>query len=155
MFQAESELQPTVRTAELVCVAAVIAGCAFKIMHWPGAYALVLAGGCALALFYFPFGYRTLPAPKRTDQWPWLTWVAGAALCTTLFGLVAFMLRWPHGGPLMLCGAIGCGAVALIAAVVRYKHQRLDMYCDGLLIRCLLLGALALFLWANFQGKPR
>lgn len=155
MFQTKADLQPTLRTVELVCVAAVIAGCAFKVMHWPGASALMVSGGGALALFYFPLGYRTLPAPKRTDQLPWLTWVAGAALCTVLFGLVAFLQRWPYSGPLMLGGAIGCGAVALVAPVVRYKHQRLGMYCDGLLVRCMLLGTLAFFLWKAFLGLPR
>lgn len=143
------------RNLELVCVAAVITGCAFKIMHWPGAAMLIVSGGCLLALSYFPFGYRSLPAPKQMDQLPWLTWLAGAALCAALSGLVAFMLRWPFSGPLMLAGAIGCGAVVLIVAVVRHKHQRLDMYCDGLLVRCLLLGTLAIFIWENFLGKPR
>lgn len=143
------------RTAELVCVAAVIIGCAIKILHWPGAAALIVAGGGSLALFYFPFGYRTLPAPKQMDQLPWLTWLAGAALCAVLCGLVAFLQRWPYSGPLMLAGSIGCGAVVLVAAVVRYQHQRLDMYCDGMLVRCMLLGTLAFFMWATFLGLPR
>ena len=149
------DLHRTMRTAEPACVAAVILGCAFKIMHWPGAAALIIMGGGSLALFYFPLGFRTLPAPKPTDQWPWLTWLAGAALCVAMFGLVFFMQRWPNSGPLMLSGAIACGAVALAATWVRFKHQRLDMYADGLLVRCLILGMLAFFLWAAFLGLPR
>ncbi len=79
LFRPKPDLHRTMRSAELICIATVIAGCAFKIMHWPGAAVLIILGGSSLALFYFPFGYRTLPAPKQTDQLPWLTWLAGAA----------------------------------------------------------------------------
>ncbi|MBS1546428.1 MAG: hypothetical protein JST38_09345 [Bacteroidetes bacterium] len=72
-----------------------------------------------------------------------------------MVGPVFFMQRWPNNGPLMLAGVIACGTVIPVAAVARYKHQRLDMYCDGLLVRCVLLGLLAWFIRATFQGLPR
>jgi len=155
MFQARPELHPAARTVELVCIATVITACAFKIMHWPGAAVLIIVGGCSLALFYFPFCYRTLPAPKQTDQLLWLTLMAGKALALVMIGMVFFIQHWPYGGFFLLAGTIACGAVALVAARVRYKHQRLDMYCDGLLARCVILGLLAWFIWATFQGLPR
>ena len=152
---AKPDLRRTMRTTELVSITFVITGCAFKIMHWPGAAWLLILGGWSLALYYFPFGFRTLPAPRQTDQQPWLTWTAGLALFTVVNGLVFFMQRWPFSGPLMLGGVTACAVVVTVAAVVRYRHPRLDMYCDGLLLRCLILGLLAFFLWSNFMGKPR
>lgn len=142
------------RTTELVLAALVIVGCMFKIMHWPGANILIISGGGGLALFYFPFGFRSLPSPKPTEQILWMTLLGGASLCSALFGTVFFLLRWPHSAALMLTGAIAC-AVSLIAGLVlRYRHPRLDIYFDGLLIRCLVLGGLAYTLWELFSGKP-
>lgn len=143
------------RTTELSLVASVILGCLFKMMHWPGASALVILGGSALALFYFPFGFRTLPAPKPTDQVLWMTLLGGAALSTTLFGHVTFLQRWPNSATWLLGGAVACGVSVLVGLVLRRKHPRLDIYFDGLMIRCFVLGALALSLWALYSGKPR
>ncbi len=142
------------RTIELALTAAVILGCIFKFMHWPGAAFLMTLGGGGLALFYFPFGYRTLPGPKPTDQILWMTLLGGASLCVALFGEVAFLLRWPHHSKLLVIGAIGCVISLLVGLVLRYMHPRLDIYFDGLLIRCLVLGGLAFTLWELFSGKP-
>lgn len=155
MAKAKPELHRTMHTMELACVAAVIAGCAMKILHWPGAAALIVAGGGSLALFYFPFGYRVLPAPKPTDQLPWLSWVSGAALCTALSGLVAFLQRWLFSGSLMLAGGIGCAVLVPVVLVMRYRHPHLGMYCDGLLVRSMIIGLLVLFLHTAFLGLPR
>lgn len=143
------------RTTELVLAAAVVLGCIFKIMHWPGAGALIISGGGGLALFYFPFGFRTLPAPRPTDQILWTTVLGGAALSVALLGQVFFMQRWPNSAAWLLMGAIACAASLLVGLVLRYKHPRLDIYFDGLLIRCFVLGGLAFTLWALFSGMPR
>ncbi|MBS1583258.1 MAG: hypothetical protein JST66_13750 [Bacteroidetes bacterium] len=143
------------RTFELTMTAAVILGCIFKIMHWPWASALIVLGGNGLALFYFPFGFRTLPAPKPTDQVLWMTLLGGASLSVTLYGHVAFLQRWPNNPQLLVAGAIGCAISLLVGSVLRYRHPRLDIYFDGLLIRCLVLGLLAITLWQLFSGKPR
>jgi hypothetical protein len=142
------------RTTELALASAVILGCIFKIAHWPGAGMFIFSGGCGLALFYFPFGFRTLPAPKRTDQILWMTLLVGVALSAALAGVVAFLLRWPNSARILLSGAIGCAISAMAGLVLRIKHPRLDIYVDGLLIRCLVLGALAITLWTLFAGKP-
>ena len=142
------------RTTELALASAVILGCIFKLLHWPGASFLIISGGCGLALFYFPFGFRTLPTPKPTDQILWMTLLGGIASCTALFGQVAFLLRWPHSPTFLLAGAISCAVSLLAGSVLRYKHARLDIYLDGLLIRCLVLGGLAITLWTLFAGKP-
>ncbi len=142
------------RTTELVLAAAVILGCIFKILHWPGASALVFVGGCGLALFYFPFGFRTLPVPKPTDQFLWMTLLGGASLGVAIAGMVAFILHWPYSARLMLIGAIACAINLLVGLVLRYKHRRLDIYFDGLLIRCFVVGGLAITLWRLFSGKP-
>ncbi|MBL7947200.1 MAG: hypothetical protein JNN32_14140 [Flavobacteriales bacterium] len=143
------------RTAELALAGAVIIGCIFKIQHWPGAAFLFVIGGGGLALFYFPFGFRTLPAPKPTDQILWMTVLGGACLSAALSGLVAFLQRWPHNKELLVCGAIACAVSLMAALVLRYKHPRLDIYLDGLIVRCLVLGGLAITLWTLFAGKPR
>jgi hypothetical protein len=143
------------RTSELALAAAIILGCLFKILHWPGASILIVIGGLGLALFYFPFGSRTLPAPKPTDQILWVTLLCGAALSTTLCGIVFFLQRWPHSAIWLQAGAGSCGTALLVGIVLRYKHPRLDIYFDGLLIRCLVLGALAFALWALYSGQPR
>ncbi len=143
------------RTTEFVLVAAVMLGCMFKFMHWPGASILIVFGGCSLALFYFPFGYRTLPAPKPTDQVLWLTLLCGAALCIALSGTVAFMQHWPHGAELLVAGAISCALGLSVGLVLRYERPRLDIYLDGLLIRCFVLGGLAVLLLEFFVGRPR
>lgn len=142
------------RIAELVLVAMVILGCVFKIQHWPGANAFTLFGGGALAFYYFPFGFRTLAAPKPTDQILWLTVITGMALNLALAGLLAFQLRWPHSRELLVVGPIGCTMTLLIAMVLRYKQPHLDIYLDGLVIRSLLLGGLAFTIWGLFAGKP-
>ena len=143
------------RTTELVLIAAVILACLFKFLHWPGSSVLVVSGGGGLALFYFPFGFRTLPAPKATDQLLWMTVLGGAALCVALCGLVTFLQRWPGNAQLLFAGGIACAASMLVGLVLRYKHRRLDIYFDGLLIRCVVLGFLAITLWMHFVGKPR
>ena len=142
------------RSTELVLIVLVILGCMFKIMHWPGAGVLYVTGGCGLALFYFPFGFRTLAAPKPTDQILGMTVFGGVALSIALSGLIAFMQRWPHSAVLMLAGAIACAVVLMVGLVLRYRHPRLDIYLDGLLVRCLVLGALAFALGELFAGKP-
>ncbi len=143
------------RTTELALVAAVMLGCVLKLMHWPGASFLIVCGGCLLALFYFPFGFRTLPAPKPTDQLLWLTVVGGASLGMGLSGLVAFLQSWPHSSMILLIGAIGCACSLLSGAMLRFTRPRLDIYLDSLLIRCFVLGGLAITLWTLFNGKPR
>lgn len=143
------------RTTELALIGAVILGCIFKIQHWPGAGPLFVVGGGALAFFYFPFGFRTLPAPKQTDQVLWMTLLGGACLCAAMFGFLFFMQRWPYSAVLLLAGAVVCATGFLIGLVMRSKHPRLDIYFDGLLIRCLVLGGLAFTLWSLFAGKPR
>jgi len=143
------------RTTELAFVASVMLGCIFKFLHWPGASILIVLGGCLLALFYFPFGYRTIPAPKPTDQILWMTLLCGIALCIALSGIIAFMQRWPHNPELMLAGAIGCAVCLPVGIVLRYKRPRLDIYLDGLLIRCFVLGGLAVMLLEFFVGRPR
>jgi hypothetical protein len=144
------------RTTELVLIVMIVLGCIFKIQHWPGAGALYVTGGCGLALFYFPFGFRTLPAPKSTDQMLWMTLLAGASLCMALVGYqVTFLQRWPNSATLLLCG---CTMLCLHAAHRRgaaaQARSHLEIYLDGLLIRCLVLGGLAFTLWALFAGKP-
>jgi hypothetical protein len=142
------------RTSELAFTVAVMLGCFFRIQHWIGAGFLILFGGSLLALFYFPFGYRTLPAPKRTDQLLWFSLLGGMALCTVVFGLVAYLLRWPLHDTVLMAGALGCGLVLLIGLVLRFKHPRLDIYLDGMLLRCFVLGALAFTLLNLFDGVP-
>lgn len=143
------------RTAELALASAVIIGCVFKVQHWPGAGPLIVGGGSGLALFYLLFGFRTLPAPKPTDQILWMTVLGGASMSAALSGLVAFLQRWPLNKELMVGGAISCAASLIAAFVLRYKHPRLDIYLDGLIVRCMALGGLAITLWTLFAGKPR
>lgn len=142
------------RIAELVLIAMVILGCIFKIQHWPGANALILVGVGALALFYFPFGFRTLAGPKPTDQFLWMTVLTGSMLSVALAAQLAFQLHWPYSRTLLAVGSAGCGVAFTIAAFLRYKLPRLDIYFDGLLIRCLVLGGLAFVLFDLFSGKP-
>ncbi|HMW95845.1 MAG TPA: hypothetical protein PL010_15670 [Flavobacteriales bacterium] len=143
------------RTTELVLIVLIVLGCIFKIQHWPGANAFILVGGGTLALFYFPFGFRTLAAPRSTDQILWFTLLGGLALNAALSGLLAFQLRWPYNKELLVIGAIGCAVTLLSGVVLRYKHPRMDIYLEGMLIRCLVLGGLAFMLWGLFAGKPR
>ncbi len=119
MSKRNSELRRPMRTAELAFIAAMVLGFAFKIMHWPGASVLLVIGGAGLAVFYFPFAYRTLPAPKPTDQLPRLSWVAGAALCTAMAGLLAYVQHWPYCGPLLLGGSMGSAAMLPVALLIR------------------------------------
>ena len=142
------------RTTELVLIVLIVLGCIFKIQHWPGAGILYVTGGCGLALFYFPFGFRTLAAPKPTDQILGMTLFGGVALSIALSGLIAFMQRWSHSAVLMLAGAIACGVALMVGLVLRYRHPRLDIYLDGLLVRFLVLGGLAFALWDLFAGRP-
>ena len=111
-------------------------------------------GGGALAFFYFPFGYRTLAAPKPTDQILWSTLLVGSMLSLALAGLLAFHLHWPHSGPLLVLASCGCGLAFLTVLMLRYWQPRLDIYLDGLLIRCGVLGGLAFIIWGLFSGKP-
>jgi hypothetical protein len=143
------------RNTELALAALVILGCLFKIEHWPGDSLLLLCGAGGLALFYFPFGFRTLPAPRPTDQVLWMTLLGGLALCTALVGLLAFQLHWPHSQELLVSGAIGCAAALGAGLALRYKRPRLDIYLEALLIRCAVIGLLAITLWSLFTGKPR
>jgi len=143
------------RTAELAFITAVIFGCVFKILHWPGASALIISGGWLLAAFYFPFGFRALPAPKPSDQVQWMSVLGGATLCLALSGLVAFLMRWPHSRTLLVCGMSGCAVTLLLSLFFRSKRPGLEIYFTGLLIRSLVLGALAFTLWLLFAGKPR
>ncbi|MBL7963568.1 MAG: hypothetical protein JNM31_06955 [Flavobacteriales bacterium] len=143
------------RTTELTFIAAVTLSCVFKIMHWPGAAFLIVIGGGSLALFYFPLGFRTLPAPKPTDQILWLTIPAGAALCVASCGIVAFLQRWPHSATMLVTGSIACALSAVVALWLRYKHPRQDIYLDGILVRCLVVGMIAITLWKLYSGKPR
>lgn len=142
------------RTTELVLAALVILGCMFKIMHWPGAGILFVSGGSGLALFYFPFGFRTLAVPKPTDQILGMTLLGGVSLSIALSGEIFFLQRWPHSAALLLAGAIACAVALIVGLVLRYQHPRLDIHLDGLLIRCLVLGGLAITLWGLFAGKP-
>ena len=142
------------RTTELVLIGMVILGCVFKIQHWPGAGMLNVTGGCGLALFYFPFGFRTRAVPKPTDQLLGMTLFGGVSMGIALGGIIAFLQRWPHSAELMLAGAIACAVTAVVGLVLRYKRQRLDVYLDGLLVRCLVLGGLAIILWELFAGTP-
>ncbi len=154
MSKRNSETHRPMRTVELLFIGAMVLGFAFKIMHWPGASMLIVVGGASMAVFYFPFAYLTLPAPKPMDQLPRLSMAAGAAICTAMAGLLAYVQHWPYCGPLLLGGSMGSAAMLPVALLVRYWHPRLDMYCDGLLIRCFILGALAFFIWSTFLGKP-
>lgn len=142
------------RTTELALTAAVMLGCLFRILHWPGAGFLILIGGSLLALFYFPFGFRTLPAPKPTDQLTWFSLLGGIALCSVVFGHLAYLLRWPHSTTILMIGALGCGGALLTGLVLRKRHPRLDIYLDGLLVRFFVLGALACTVLDLFDGEP-
>ncbi|MGV3636337.1 MAG: GldL-related protein [Flavobacteriales bacterium] len=142
------------RTTELVLIVLVMLGCIFKILHWPGAAVMLVVGAAGLALLYFPFGWRTLPSPKPMDHVLWMTLLGGAAACTAVSGVLAFLQHWPHSADLMIAGAFGCAAVVPVALVLRSKHPRLNIYLDGLLIRCVVLGGLAFTLWELFAGKP-
>jgi hypothetical protein len=142
------------RTIELVLAALVILGCVFKIQHWPGAAILYISSGCGLALFYFPFGFRTLAAPKPTDQILWMTLFGGLSMSTALSGEIAFLQRWPYSAGLMVAGAIACAVALMVGFVLRYRQPRLDIYLDGLLVRCLVLGGLAFILRELFAGEP-
>ncbi len=108
-----------------------------------------------MAISYFPFGIRTLPAPKPTDQIPWMSMLGGAMLCLAMSAVVAFLQRWPHSRTLLVCGAIGCAVTLLVSVYLRYKRPRLRAYFSGLLVRSLVLGLLAIILWDLFAGKPR
>lgn len=142
------------RTTELVLIVMIVLGCIFKIQHWPGAGALYVTGGCGLALFYFPFGFRTLAAPKTTDQILGMTLLGGVSMGIALSGIIAFLQRWPHSAVLMLAGAIACTVALIVVLILRTRHPRLDIYLDGLLVRCLVLGGWAFTLWELFAGKP-
>lgn len=143
------------RTTELSMITAVMLGCMFKFLYWPGASVLVVLGGFGLALFYFPFGFRTLPAPKPTDQILWMSVLGGFALSVAMVGLVFFLMRWPLQSELLVTGTVLCTITLLIGGVLRYKHPRLDIYLDGLLIRFLVLAALTFAMWYLFSEKPR
>lgn len=142
------------RTAELVLAAMVILGCIFKIQHWPGAGILFVTGGCGLALFYFPFGFRTLAAPKPTDQILAMTLFGGVSMSIAMSGMIAFLQRWPQSAVLLLTGAISCAVALIVVLFLRIKHRRLDIYLDGLLVRCLVLGGWAFIVWELFAGRP-
>ena len=135
-------------------IAMVVVSCIFKVQHWPGAGVLYVSGGYGLALFYFPFGYRTLPAPIPTDQMLWMTLLAGVSMCTALSGMVAFLQRWPHSAALMLAGSVACAVALMVVVILRARHPRMDIYLDGLLVRCLVLGGLAYTMWELFAGRP-
>ncbi|MBK7946052.1 MAG: hypothetical protein IPJ85_12460 [Flavobacteriales bacterium] len=143
------------RTTELSMIMAVMLGCMFKFLYWPGASVLVVLGGCGLALFYFPFGFRTLPAPKPTDQILWMSVLGGFAISISMVALVFFLMRWPLQSELLVMGTVLCLIALLVGGVLRYKHPRLDIYLDGLLIRCLVLAALTFAMWYLFSEKPR
>lgn len=142
------------RTTELILLALIMLGCIFKIQHWPGAGAFMVFGGGGLALFYFPFGWRTLASPKATDQLLWLTVLGGGASCIALGGLLAFFQHWPYSAQLMQLGTLACAITLALAILIRFKHPRLDLYVDGLMVRCGVLGGLAFSVWVLFSGRP-
>lgn len=150
----EHHHQPIMRTSELALIAAAMLGCIFKILHWPGAALLLVFGGGSLALLYFPFGWRTLPAPKPTDQLLWMTLLGGSAACTAIGGILAFLQHWPYSATVMWIGALACGVTLVTSVIVRYRRTSLDLYLDGLMIRCAVLGGLAFTLWELFAGRP-
>lgn len=138
------------RPAEITLVAGIMLGIWCKLMHWPGGALLIVCSGCGLGLYYFPFGIRTLAAPKRTDRILWLSLVAGAALCAALVGVIGCMHLWPVWPTLAAGGAIACTLVLPVAASFRPRHRHLDIYLDGLLLRCLVIGALAAVMFAFY-----
>ena len=84
-----------------------------------------------------------------------MTLLGGASLGTTLFGLVAFLLRWQSNSTVMVAGSAACAVSLLAGVVLRSRYPRLDIYLEGLLIRFIVLGGLAFSLWFLFSGKPR
>ena len=120
----------------------VILGCIFDPAHWPGGEALILVGVGALALFYFPFGFRA-GGPKPTGQFRWMSSAAAG-------GWPDVPLAVQQDRLLAVLASVGCGFVAAGGA---YKQPRLDIYLDGLLIcRCSVVGLV--FLHLLFAGKP-
>lgn len=142
------------RITELLLAAGVMLGILFKLLYWMGGNMLIVFCGCALALYYFPFGYRTLPSPTRRDQIPWLSLSTGAALFAALVGLVGHMHFWPGSHILLVGGAIACALMLPAAALMRPRHRNLDVYLDGLMLRCLAMGALALATLVLFAPPP-
>ncbi|MFT3884396.1 MAG: hypothetical protein QM724_02890 [Flavobacteriales bacterium] len=143
------------RNAEIAFALAVVVGLLFKIMHWPGASVLIVSGGGLLALFYFPFGYRTLPTPRAADQLIWLSLLGGLSLCAALSAQMAFILHWPFSRFLLTMAVAGCGVSLLAATVIRYRNNRLDLYLEGIILRCLVLGFLALVILVLFSNQAR
>lgn len=133
----------------------VVLGILFKLIHWTGASLLVVAFGCGLALYYFPFGLRTLAVPGASPRIAWLNLLAGGALGVAMVGLVGRMHLWGIWPAMLTLGTLLCLGVLPVAAYLRHRQQGRDLHLDGIMLRCLVLGALALGMQAfNGQALP-
>ncbi len=119
-----AKIFPVVETAALACI---IAGSAFKIMHYTGANMLLLIGCSALATTWYLMAFvpastaeDETDAPKAPGDFfsllistilPKIMGIAGAV---TVIGILFRLLHMPGAGQMLLVGSSACGAAMAI-----------------------------------------
>jgi len=101
------------KRAEEILVGGIILGLFFKLMHWPGASAiLVLCMG-------------------------------GLAMGISLIGVLFKLQRWPLNDTFLLVGAGGCALVLALALFLLARPTALASYLYAMITRTTVLGLLA------------
>ena len=131
------------KRAEEILVGGIILGLFFKLMHWPGASAILVLCMGGLAIFYFPLGILLFGTPARHDQIKWFSAVGGLAMGISLIGVLFKLQRWPLNDTFLLVGAGGCALVLALALFLLARPTALASYLYAMITRTTVLGLLA------------
>jgi len=119
-------MKNTMKIAGVVSMAFIAFGSLFKIMHYPGANILFIAGFSVLGLAFFP---SALLIMKKESNHQSHTMMYGAALLggiALMAGILFRVMHWPESTTIMTAGYIMLTVVFLPLLLVNLFHETED-----------------------------
>jgi hypothetical protein len=107
----------------IICLAITLVATIFKIMHWPGAGILLIAGIGSLTIIYLPIAYVKLK--KNTDD-KLLKFLYTAALISfaiDFIGAIFKIMHWPGAEKMMIIG-IPLPFILFLPVYIVYHNKR-------------------------------
>lgn len=105
-------MNKTIESIKLVALVVAIIGTTFKIMHWPGANVLLIAGLGLLVMGHIITGLRN---EGKTQKEMMLHYAFNFGLAVGIAGLLFKIMHWPGSEQMLFSGALS----AAIAWVFR------------------------------------
>jgi hypothetical protein len=135
----------------LICLAITLVASIFKIMHWPGAGILLIAGIGSLTIFYLPIAYVKLKKNTGDKLLKFLYSAALFSFVVDFIGMVFKIMHWPGAGLIMIVG-IPLPFILFLPVYVIYHNKRklkTDLNFFAVLMFMVYLGVFSVLLAIN------